>query len=82
MPSQAAATSTFAPQYAFGNPVTASTTSSATSSTALEVFSSFSQFVSGYEAVIGANPARQFEARGVYDRTNNQFFATSIDFVL
>jgi len=74
---------TFAPQYTYGNPVTSSTTSGVTSTTALEVFSNFETFITGVQAAMNAaNPARQLEARGIYNPATNTFTATSINFVL
>jgi hypothetical protein len=47
------------------------------------MYSSFPDFadkVSG--TMTSANPARQFQAQGVYNRTANTFTATSISLVL
>ena len=83
VPTTLPATSIFSPQYTVGNPATATTTSTVTSTTTLEVYSNFAQFVTEVNtAMNSANPARQLEARGVYDRATNTFTATSIDFVL
>jgi hypothetical protein len=74
---------TFAPQYTYGNPVTSSTTSGVTSTTALKVFSDFETFITGVQAAMNAaNPAKQLEARGIYNPATNTFTATSINFVL
>jgi hypothetical protein len=83
VPTTLPATTTFAPRYSVGNPVTASSTPSVTSTTALSMYSSFPDFadkVSG--TMTSANPARQFQAQGVYNRTANTFTATSISLVL
>jgi hypothetical protein len=78
-----AQSSPFSPLYAYGNPATATTTGTVTSSTLLNAYSSFSSFITALNGAVGAStPATQFEARGVFDRTNNTFSATSIDFVL
>jgi hypothetical protein len=83
VPTTLPVTTTFAPQYAFGNPDTASTTSTVTSTTALKIYSNFDTFITGLQAAMdAANPAKQLEARGVYNRATNTFTATSIDFVL
>ena len=76
--------SPFAPRFTFGNPVTAtSATAGTTTSGHLTIGSNFPDFIQGIQATMTtANPALQFVARGLYDRTNNTFYATSIDFVL
>lgn len=79
-----ATTATFSPLYAFGNPTTASVTPTVvTSTTAITQVSNFSDFVYLLVNQMNAtNPAQQFEARGVYNRTTNTFTATSINLVL
>jgi hypothetical protein len=79
----AGTTATFAPMYAVGNPVTSSTTPAATSTTAITQYSNFQDFVYAVmKSMTTANPAVQFEARGVYNRTTNTFTASSINLVL
>ncbi|MGA2342116.1 MAG: hypothetical protein ABSG29_02910 [Steroidobacteraceae bacterium] len=78
-------TQTFAPRYAWGVPATATVTSTSTtaSTTALEVASAFDVFITGILKTISTtNPALQFQATGLYNRTNNTFTATSTNFVL
>jgi hypothetical protein len=76
-------TTTFAPRYTVGNPVTATTTPAVTSTTALSMYSSFTDFVDQvHDTLSAASPARQFQAQGVYNRTANTFTATSISLVL
>jgi hypothetical protein len=83
VPTTLTATSTFSPQYTYGNPATFTSTSSVTSSSAIATFGDFTSFINGLNgAMNAANPARQLEARGVYDRATNIFRATSINFVL
>jgi hypothetical protein len=83
VPTTLPSTTTFAPRYTVGNPVTASTTPSVTSSTALSMYSSFPEFVGQVTATMtSASPARQFQAQGVYNRAANTFTATSISLVL
>jgi hypothetical protein len=83
VPTAEPVTSTFAPLYTVGNPATATTAGTVTSTTALYQYSSYASFDAKLTATIGAaNPAQQLEARGIYDRTNNTFTATSINFVL
>ena len=89
VPTTSPATSTFAPLYAFGNPVTASSvvtttnTTATTATSALQVYSSFASFVTGLTgAVSSTNPVLQVEARGVYNRTTNVFTATTVNAVL
>src|SRR5208282_2359506 len=76
--------SPFAPRFTFGNPTTATSATAGTASAAhLTIESNFPYFISGIQAsMTTANPALQFVARGLYDRTNNTFYATSIDLVL
>jgi hypothetical protein len=83
VPTTLPVTTTFAPRYTVGNPVTASTTPNVTSTTALSMYSSFPEFVTQVNATMTAtSPARQFQAQGVYNRTTNTFTATSISLVL
>lgn len=78
-----ATTETFAPRYTWGDPVAASTTETVTSTTQLFAASSFSSFISGVDAMLSTTePAKQFVARGIYDRATNTFTATAIDFAL
>jgi hypothetical protein len=78
-----ATTATFVPNYAFGNPTTSSTTPTVTSTTTITQVSNFSDFVYLLVREMNAtNPAQQFEARGVYNRTTNTFTASSINLVL
>jgi hypothetical protein len=80
-----AVTQTFAPRYVWGNPVTATTTSTAVtaSTTNLAATSDFSTFLSGLTSELSrTNPALQMAARGVYDPATNTFTATAIDFAL
>jgi hypothetical protein len=83
LPTTLAVTSTFAPRYAVGNPVTASTTETVNGSTSLYVYSEFASFVNQTNILMSAaNPAVQFEARGVFNPTANTFTATSMNLVL
>lgn len=83
VPTTAAVTDTFSPRYAWGNPVTSSTTETVTTSTtSLADSSDFVTFVDGVIDTLLKSPAEQLVARGIYDRATNTFTATSIDFVL
>jgi hypothetical protein len=83
VPTTLAVTSTFAPRFTVGNPTTASTTSTITASTFLDVYSDYASFVSKTNTLLSdADPAVQFEARGVFNPTANTFTATSINLVL
>jgi hypothetical protein len=83
VPTTLGVTSTFAPRFTVGNPTTASTTSTVTASTFLDVYSDYASFVSATSTLMSAtNPAVQFEARGVFNPTANTFTATSINLVL
>jgi hypothetical protein len=83
VPTALPVTQTFSPRYAWGSPSTASTTATVTSTTALSVSSVFADLIGGVsKAISSANPALQFQATGVYDRSTNTFTATSINFVL
>jgi hypothetical protein len=84
VPTTLPTTASFAPRYSVGNPVTSSVTPAVvTSTTALAQYSLFSSFASETrDMMTAANPALQFEARGVYNRTTNTFTATSINLVL
>jgi hypothetical protein len=78
-----AVTQTFAPRYVWGNPVTATTTTSVTGTTVLQASSDFSTFLSGVTSTLSAtDPAEQMMARGIYDPATNTFTATAIDFAL
>jgi hypothetical protein len=82
-PTVVAANQTFAPRYAWGNPLSATTTASVTSSTAISVSGNFGTFIDGVTGAIdAANPALQLAATGIFNRTTNTFTATSINFVL
>ena len=82
------AISTFAPQYTVGNPDTSSitptrTTTTGIPATSLDSFAAFSSFVGKVNSTMNsASPAVQFEARGVYNRTDNTFTATTVNLVL
>jgi hypothetical protein len=85
VPTPLPVTQTFAPRYAWGVPSTATVTSASTaaSTTALEVASAFDVFITGILKTISTtNPALQFQATGLYDRSTNTFTATSTNFVL
>jgi hypothetical protein len=83
VPTTLPVTTTFAPRYTVGNPVTSSSTASVTSTTALSMYSSFADFVAQvHDTMTSASPARQFQAQGVYNRSANTFTATSISLVL
>jgi hypothetical protein len=83
VPTTVPVTSTFAPLYTVGNPSTATTAGSVTSTTALYQYSSYAEFNTKLSATLGTtNLARQLEARGIYNRSTNTFTATSINFVL
>jgi hypothetical protein len=79
VPTNLPVTSTFSPWYAFGTPgVSASTTVSGVS-----VYSNFAHYIAALTpAISAANPVKQLEARGVYNRATNTFIATSVNFVL
>jgi hypothetical protein len=84
VPTSLPITTTFAPEYTVGNPTTATVTPTVVSATtALNVYNSFSSFVTEVNSTMTtASPAVQFEARGVYDRSNNTFTATTVNLVL
>jgi hypothetical protein len=83
VPTTLPATTTFAPRYTVGDPVTASTTPNVTATTALSMYSSFPDFADKVtETMTASSPARQFQAQGVYNRAANTFTATSISLVL
>jgi hypothetical protein len=83
VPTTLALTSTFAPRYTVGNPATSSTTETVTSTTSLYVYSNYESFVNETNRLLSdANPALQFEARGVFNRAANTFTATTINLVL
>jgi hypothetical protein len=76
-------TSTFAPQYTVGVPATATTTSTVTSTTSLNVYNTFADFVAKVNATLTTtSPALQLEAHGIFNRATNTFTATSINLVL
>lgn len=84
IPTALAVTSTFAPRYSVGNPVTATITPTVTAATtAIASYSSFSSWVSQVHSTLSStSPGVQLTATGIYDRATNTFTATSIDFVL
>ncbi len=83
VPTTLVATSTFAPRYMVGVAATSTTTSTVTSTTEFHVYTSFASFISEFQQTLSASAqGLQFSAKGVYDRTNNTFTATSIDLVL
>jgi hypothetical protein len=77
-------TTTFSPRYTVGNPTTASVTPTVvTATTALFVYSNFATWAGEVtHSMSTASPAVQFEARGVYDRSSNTFWATTTNLVL
>jgi hypothetical protein len=84
VPTSLVSTSTFAPRYSVGNPATATITPTvATSTTSITSYSSFSSWVSQVNSTLSSTAtARQLTATGIYNRADNTFTATSIDFVL
>ena len=79
--------SPFGPQFSIGNPVNSTLTATstvATASASLHVYSSFASFVTdGYNALASStDPVLQLTARGVYDSTTNTFTATELNVVL
>lgn len=83
VPTTLAVTSTFAPRFSVGDPATASTTPTVTSTTLLQSYSVFADWVAKVDSsVTAAAPAEQLTASGIYDRATNTFTATTIDFVL
>ncbi len=81
----------FLPLFSVGNPATASATTTTPSSgsttttatTALGMYNTYADFVTAVNASLSAtNPAQQFVATGVYNRTLNTFTASRIDLVL
>lgn len=84
IPTTLPVTTTFAPQYSIGNPVTSTITPSVTtSSTSIATFSNFADFVTQFNATVTpSNAVKQFDARGFYNRATNQFTATSMNVVL
>ena len=84
VPSTLSVTSTFAPRFTVGDPDTATITpTNTTSSTYLQSFSVFSDWVSKVNSTLTSTaPAVQMTASGIYDRASNTFTATSIDLVL
>jgi hypothetical protein len=83
VPTSLAVTSTFAPRYVVGNPTTSSTTTTVTATTPLYEYSDYSSFINATNTFMNAaNPAVQFEARGVFNPTTNTFTATTMNLVL
>jgi hypothetical protein len=83
VPTTLPVTNIFAPRYSVGNPATATTTPTVTSSTGITVFSSFASFVAQVNSTMtAAAPALQFDAMGLYNRATNTFTATSVNVVL
>jgi hypothetical protein len=83
VPTSLSVTEIFAPRFAWGNPVTSTTTPAVTATTVLKASGNFDVFVEGVLGSINAsNAALQMTASGIYDRTTNTFTATSINFVL
>jgi hypothetical protein len=85
VPTSLPVTQTFAPRFAWGVPSTSTVTAASTtaSTTALSVASAFDVFITGILKTISTtNPALQFQATGLYDRSTNTFTATSANFVL
>jgi hypothetical protein len=86
VPTTSPITSTFSPQYTVGNPTTSSifpTSTTGISTTAINCFAVFPSFVSKVNSTMNsANPALQLQARGVYNRSTNTFYATTVDLVL
>jgi hypothetical protein len=81
--SYASFSTTFAPRYSAGDPLTSSTTPSLASTTFLTDVSDFVTFTTDVKSVVtSANTAKRFVAHGVWNRTLNTFTAASIDFVL
>jgi hypothetical protein len=81
----------FLPLFSVGNPTTASATTTApasgststTATTALGMYNTYANFVTAVNSTLTAsNPALQFVATGVYNRTLNTFTASRIDLVL
>ena len=86
VPTTLTATSTFAPLFTVGNPGTSTITPASTvtpAPTALSAFSAFPAFVTELNSSISAtNSVIEVTARGVYDRVNNVFAATTVNVVL
>jgi len=84
VPTTLPVTTTFAPRYSIGNPVTATVTpANTTSSTSIDTFTNFADFVTQFNATVTtSNPVLQFDARGVYNPATNVFTATSMNVVL
>jgi hypothetical protein len=84
VPTTLPVTQTFSPRYAWGVPSTATTTTAAASTTALNVSSVFADLIGGVSQMINTttNRVSQLQATGVYNRSTNTFTATSINFVL
>jgi hypothetical protein len=81
----------FLPLFSVGNPTTASATTTTptsgstttTATTALGMYNTYTAFVTAVNSNLSAsNPALQFVATGVYNRTLNTFTASKIDLVL
>lgn len=72
VPTSAAVTSTFAPDFALGN-----------ATSGISQFSSFASFVTALNTDLGStNQAVSLEARGLYDRATNTFTADTVNLVL
>jgi hypothetical protein len=83
VPTTLAVTSTFAPRYSVGNPITSTTTSTVAGTTSLYVYSDYSSFINQTNIIMSASdPAVQFEARGVFNPATNTFTATTMNLVL
>jgi hypothetical protein len=83
VPTTLGVTSTFAPRYTVGNPTTSSTTETVTGTTSLYVYSDFASFINQTNMLMSAaDPAVQFEARGLFNRAANTFTATTLNLVL
>jgi len=81
----------FLPLFSVGNPTTAAATTTTptsgstttTANTALGMYNTYADFVTAVNSSLSAsNPAQQFVATGVYNRTLNTFTAAKIDLVL
>jgi hypothetical protein len=76
----------FLPQFTLGNPVTAAATdangTTSVASSAIEMFNTYSTWVSEVPGKIASDPVIEFQASGTYDRVSNTFTATSMNLVL
>ena len=86
VPTTSPVTPTFSPQYTVGNPTTSSIFPTSTTdfpATAINCFALFFSFVDEVNRTMNsANPALQLQARGVYNRATNMFYATTVNLVL